>query len=302
MKYMLYSPPVEIKGIMSDYLSHVVEHCVGQQRHVSVNEYFHVLINQKVHVLPTYAVYDLPWLSKDQAYEYLTQPLEEAVIEKEILLFRQEMVDYENPVIAAIEKKLYWNVVTPNADKFFSIEQIKSYHATYYTPRSILLYNDKYEVELPIAGGLLNSESDADVWLQKWHTQVDDVAVHRYAVSNAHWQNYYMLFFVKELYDNYSRYYYRYHDRSLYDYPEIKFFMTPQHRVLAFPERINLSLSKEFYTSFKEYFLKNLFIEYDAEAYAWYSLLHNKVLSQETILSFIAWLDDVLRQEKIIAW
>lgn len=109
--------------------------------------------------------------------------------------------------------------------------------------------------------------------------------------ENTNRQDYYHIFFLKELMDAFYRYEYRYNLVSMYDYLETTFFHSRKHWVLILPGSEIPKIPEAFFVSFKKYFLGNLFSEYSLDGFAYIHFFYPDGIDKNDVLDFIQTLE-----------
>ncbi len=167
-----------------------------------------------------------------------------------------------------------------------SNEELYDYYTKWYQPEYAILCTENFECVLPQKWHSL--EKNYDECIYKKSIQFRGIEGFYLYGSNSSWKTYYKLLFIKELVTEYTTYVYRYRHISDFDYPVLDWFMTLQHRVIGIPNNVPTTMPKDFFDTFKNYFISNLFVQYDTSEFCYYNLLEEGMVTKESVVDYVS--------------
>lgn len=289
MQIVFYTPPLEVKWRRFTYVPHLVEHCVWRSKEFTLENHFLYNVDLIKEFLINHSIYTAENNSmKNEYVRYLCKTLDPYIIEQEKEIIAQEIDEYpetDDSLLRTIEADLYNNKYIEDETIELSNDEIVEYHHKRYHPDFAISCNENFDLMLPKKRHEIEKDLDENIYQSEINFLWGEW-VYLYT-SNTCWKSYYKILFIKEAISAYTRYIYRFKDISDFDYPLIDRYMSLDHWIVGIPNSAKRDIPKDFFNTFKNHFIRQLFIDYDTSEYCYYNLLEKGTVTKKKILAYI---------------
>lgn len=290
MKYTLLvdTPSLWADGWYNPFLAHVVEHCLWEWKEVNIKTFFekNIIVDYTFCEFYTKIEYNQDhWFIKN----LLQKDLDKTVIKKEKKLLDEEESEYE--LKRAILDRLH---TLPNYNRSLSISNIINYYIKYYQKEFSysILEKTKNWYKIIENNYIKPNYVNNDI---NWSFKQNDNIIY-YSSIGILWI-YAKQFFLSELLNSFSRYYYRYYLREKYYYPEVIFSHSHIYWYIIIPDYFlrdiieNILMLESFYIKFKKNILTIINKEYDKEWILTHFMKQGKMLEEKDLIHEIKKID-----------
>lgn len=262
----LFTPPVKTGKKVSRRTPHIVEHVVDIPSKVSYNFFFDSIFDNTANIIDSYTKYTYNTNHKPKdLIQKICNPLSKGRYLKEIKAFKEEYKANHQTYVPwlwlRISQYLYGKNFIWDWWDIPSFQECIDYHKTWYKRENIIISND--DDKIIYKGKNIITKTSIGIDEIVYHTiPKDKQKVYCICFSYTSSTQHRLAFFIKELLQEYIRYYQRY-EKAIYFYDDVEFILTQKHCVVSFNKKFNKLPTEWFFKEFQKYLIKNVSTTYD---------------------------------------
>lgn len=245
-------------------MPHLVEHIANNSINLDKFDYLNFIHNSVLTTFSTYTLLDLPdYYDIDKYLEKIFSELDEKLIKSEKKVLKEELkkTNYNYILFEKIWKKIYWKFFNNNWISKVTTQEVKDYHKKYYNKSNIIICDEDFNI---INSSYVFNNERQNIKLEKNRFKLKINWYNNYVIADYYnnWQEYYLFFFLEELFNSYFEYNYRFLKREYYYSQEAYFFRTDELNFFVISWVFDIDFDREFFDKFKEIFIKIVFFTY----------------------------------------
>ncbi|MDP2090507.1 MAG: hypothetical protein Q8K30_02815 [Candidatus Gracilibacteria bacterium] len=277
----------------SKYMPHLVEHIANNSINLDKFDYLNFIHNSVLTTFSTYTLLDLPdYYDIDKYLEKIFSELDEKLIKSEKKVLKEELkkTNYNYILFEKIGKKIYGKFFNNNGISKVTTQEVKDYHKKYYNKSNIIICDEDFNI---INSSYVFNNERQNIKLEKNRFKLKINGYNNYVIADYYnnWQEYYLFFFLEELFNSYFEYNYRFLKREYYYSQEAYFFRTDELNFFVISGVFDIDFDREFFDKFKEIFIKIVFFTYGGKGKILNKLFLGVDISDTQILDYINSID-----------